>query len=266
MSEIKRSIYQGKNYDYVYALDNYVIEKKQNSGICIIYCSSSGLYYPNTEEEFVNAFIKRNDKFEWKNNRIRNADKSIWIRDITKEFYVRGINHKINSIDKLVAFLKDETRGYKIITVGSSGGGYIATLIGCLLQAQKIYCFSGFFDLNIIDKETWPLVHEYGSQPKYQKWYCLRDIIEKSGTKVFYFYPGKLEGDKKQAEVVEGLPGVYSFRFDSAIHGIPFSDRFHVPVLNRVLNLSDEKLHMLYLFFRGKTITNVRWLFRVLFL
>lgn len=265
MNEIKRSIYQGENYNYVYSLDNYIIDKKRDSGICVIYCSSSGLYYPNTEKEFVNAFIKRADKFEWRNNRIRKADKSIWIRDITKEFYVRGINNRISSIEQLLDFLGEETKGYEVITVGSSGGGYIATLIGCVLHAKRVYCFSGFFDLNIIDKETWPLVYEYGSRPEYQKWYCLRNIIEKSGTKVFYFYPGNLEGDIKQAEVIEDLPGVYPFKFDSDIHGIPFRDRFHIPILNKVINLSEDKLYMLYSCFVGKTITNFDWFFKVLF-
>lgn len=138
-----RSIYQGANYDYAFNLDNYIIERVSGDGVCVIYCSSSGLYYPNTEVEFVKAFIECEDRYEWRNKRIRNVSKSIWIRDITKEFYVRGINKRINDIDKLLSFLEEETQGYDVITVGSSGG-YIAALIGIKLDANMVYCFSGF--------------------------------------------------------------------------------------------------------------------------
>lgn len=261
-----RSIYQGKNYDYVYGLDNYIIESRHKitttnvkSPICVIYCSSSGLYYPNTEEEFVKAFVDRDDKYEWRNNRIRQAEKSIWIRDITKEFYIRGINKRINTIDKLVDFLKEDTKGYDIITVGSSGGGYIATVLGCALNAKRVYCFSGFFNLDIVDAETWPLVAEYGKHEEYHKWYNLRNLIQTSGVKVFYFYPNKLEGDRKQAEIVRGLSNVYTFQYNSDRHGIPFKDRWHIPILHMVLNMSERRLLKLFNMFREKGISSIQW-------
>lgn len=263
---MSRSIYKGKNYEFVYNLDNYMINKddSSNRGVCVIYCSSSGLYYPNTEEEFIEAFIKTKDKYEWKNNQITNANKSIWIRDITKEFYIRGINKRLNSIDKLLSFLQDEVQGYDVITVGSSAGGYIATLIGCYLNAKRVYCFSGFFDLNVIDKETWPLVYEYCAIPEYQKWYNLKDIIENSETKVFYFYPGKLAGDIMQSEVVKGADGVFSFQFESKVHGIPFKDSLHIPLLNKILNMPEDELLKLYMFFQGEKIKKIEWIFHVL--
>ncbi len=268
-----RSIYQGSNYDYVYGLNNYIIEEKEGEKeknnklpLCVIYCSSSGLYYPNTEEQFVNAFVKRNDKFEWRRNRIHKADKEIWIRDITKEFYVRGINKRIDSIDELLVFMEKETRGFDLITVGSSGGGYIATLIGCYLNAKWVYCFSGFFDLNIIDREIWPLVYEYGQQPENRKWYQLRDIIRKSNTKIFYFYPQNLEGDIKQAECVIDLPRVYSFQFKSNMHGVPFKDKFGISVLDRVLNASEDQLLILYFRFQKNYIKKYEWILSVLFI
>ena len=97
--KMARSIYKGECYEQVYKMDNFQIEyddSKKEQNICAVYCSSSGLYFPNTEEEFCKAFIDRDDKFEWKRQRVERAYKHIWIRDITKEFYVRGINSKIN--------------------------------------------------------------------------------------------------------------------------------------------------------------------------
>lgn len=266
-NEVKRSIYQGDNYDLVYSLDNYIIkERKQNQyKSCVIYCSSSGLYYPNTEEEFVKAFIEQNDKYEWKTNRISYSDKSIWIRDITKEFYIKGINNEICTIDKLVDFLRKETSEYDaIITVGSSGGGYIATLIGCLLNAKRVFAFSAFFDLTIIDKAVWPLVAEYAQLQEYKKWYQIYDTIRNSKTLVFYFYPGHLSEDCIQAKVVKDLPNVKEFCFNSYIHGIPFTNRTHLSVLNKLLNLPEDKLLKLYSYFNNKLINNTEWLFRVI--
>ena len=104
--------------------------------------------------------ITKIDKFEWRKHLIRRAYKQIWIRDITKEFYVRGINNQINSIDKMIDFLKKETEGYRSICIGSSAGGYIATLLGAVLNAEYVYCFSGYFNLFILDEATWPLIKE----------------------------------------------------------------------------------------------------------
>lgn len=224
-----RSIYCGEMYDHVYDMDNYIIDISgdKKDGLCVVYCSSSGLYYPNTKDEFKRVFIDHQDRFEWRNHRIRGAAKTIWIRDITKEFYVKGINSRINNIDKLIGFLKEQVNGYELITVGSSGGGYIAALLGCVLNAKKVYCFSGFFNLNIIDQDTWPLIFELGNFDEYNKWYRIDKLIEKSVTEIFYFYPCLLQDDCKQASFVEKLENVRTFCFKSSIHGIPFLHLFY---------------------------------------
>lgn len=225
-----RSIYCGEMYDHVYDMDNYIIDISgdKKDGLCVVYCSSSGLYYPNT-----------------------------------KEFYVKGINSRINNIDKLIGFLKEQVNGYELITVGSSGGGYIAALLGCVLNAKKVYCFSGFFNLNIIDQDTWPLIFELGNFDEYNKWYRIDKLIEKSVTEIFYFYPCLLQDDCKQASFVEKLENVRTFCFKSSIHGIPFRDKFHIPVLNRVLNLPQERLRKLHSHYNKKYISEIGWAFKV---
>lgn len=260
-----RSIYCGEMYDHVYDMDNYIIDISgdKKDGLCVVYCSSSGLYYPNTKDEFKRVFIDHQDRFEWRNHRIRGAAKTIWIRDITKEFYVKGISSRINNIDKLIGFLKEQVNGYELITVGSSGGGYIAALLGCVLNAKKVYCFSGFFNLNIIDQDTWPLIFELGNFDEYNKWYRIDKLIEKSVTEIFYFYPCLLQDDCKQASFVEKLENVRTFCFKSSIHGIPFRDKFHIPVLNRVLNLPQERLRKLHSHYNKKYISEIGWAFKV---
>lgn len=255
-----RSIYQGDNYDKVYKLDNYMIrydEENRNSGICAIYCSSSGLYFPNTEEEFCKAFIERTDNFEWKKHLIQSAYKHIWIRDITKEFYVRGINAEVNSIEKLIEFLKDATDGLRVVLIGSSGGGYIASLLGCVLHAKVVYCFSGFFNLNVLDEETWPLIKTEPYVSAYKnKWYDLSELIRESGVDILYFYPGKLRGDIEQASYVQDIKNVHKYCFRSSVHGVPFSDQ---SALDMLLNSDSEYIMEKLKFFEGKRISCLIW-------
>ena len=125
---VARSIFCGENYNKVYQMDNYRIKynhENADSNICVIYCSSSGIYYPNIEE-FSKAFIKRENKYEWKNYIVKRAYKYIWIR---------GINI-------LIEFIKIETKVMKIIR--SSGGAYIATILSYVLEAQLSTIFQDF--------------------------------------------------------------------------------------------------------------------------
>ena len=65
-------------------------------------------------------------------------DKWRFVRDVYKQWYLKGVNAEIDSIEKLYEFLKAETEGYQIVTVGSSAGGYAAVLFGYLLNATKV--------------------------------------------------------------------------------------------------------------------------------
>lgn len=111
-----------------YRKDNYRIET--NKGVtnkrCIIFFSGNGLYYPNMEHTFRETIVK-NDRYEWE--RVaqaetikQNYEKVIFVRDIYKSFYVKGINYQYPSIDDLLLFLKGLTKGYSIVTCGNSAG------------------------------------------------------------------------------------------------------------------------------------------------
>lgn len=109
---------------------NYLIEDVNvDSDICCIYFSSHGIYYPETENNFIDTIINK-DVFEWYKSRMPNAKRHIFIRDIRKSFYVEGINSELNTIDKLIGFLRVQTNGFKVVTVGSSAGGYMAYICG----------------------------------------------------------------------------------------------------------------------------------------
>ena len=203
MENSKKSIVSGNLFDKVYSGENYLIkDNKQNNveKIAVLYFSSSGIYFPNTEEMFSKAFVE-NDKYEFLDSELKiKADKEIYIRDIAKQFYITGISQMCPDMDSLFQLLKKETEGFKVITVGSSAGGYAATLIGYLLNAELIYCFSGYFDLEIVDTKTWFYVEKYKNNRSRNKYYKLGNYIKTNKTKLVYFYPTRLSDDVKQAE------------------------------------------------------------------
>lgn len=134
----------------IYNTDNYVIKTKHDcqNGVCYIFFSSNNIWFLNTEEAFKYSFVS-NDYYEWRNFERLSVEKMIFIRDIYKSWYVTGINSRIDSVDSLIKFLKRETEGMKIITVGSSARGYMAALMAACLHAEYSICFSGQYDLTL---------------------------------------------------------------------------------------------------------------------
>ena len=223
----RRSITEGGIWDAAYKLNNYQIEydcaRKDKNPVCAIYFSSSGIYYPNTEDELKKRILE-DDYYEWKNHRIKRASKHIFVRDVAKNFYVIGINTKINSIDLLIDFLKEETLGYDIITIGSSGGAYMAALSGILLEAKMAYCFSCFWSLNRINYDVWHLVGKYQDDSSRNKYYNLVPLIKRTKTKLVYVYPANnrdlINNDHIQCQLVNGIEQVVSIPIRTRHHGV----------------------------------------------
>jgi len=234
---------------------NYEIaEINPRGSTCVLYFSSHGLYFPNTLDEFQRIVIEQN-RFEWKRNVLPSARKVIFLRDVTKQWYLEGINARLNSIEKVCAFLKEETAELKIICVGDSAGGYAAALFGSLLEASATFCFSAQFSLRRVleegNLEKNPTVAKYVNEPKINKFYDLSDAIQTSKIPIYYFYPARCPFDIDQALLVKNIENVYSFAFDSKIHGqtcypINFVDLF---------SSSREALLALHKNYQGKVIT-----------
>ena len=142
-SETVKKVYQDQ--------DNYLIEYSEEvpKKYCIIYFSSNDIYYPNTENAFIEQLLGKN-RFEWYKTRINYGHKHIFIRDIQKQWYLGGINSRIDTPEKLIAFLKNETKGYLVIAIGSSAGGFASIIYGQLLNAERIYSFNGQFEIRSI--------------------------------------------------------------------------------------------------------------------
>ena len=220
---------------------NYLIESTTGGGnICAIYFSSNDIYYPNNEEIFRKRIVEKNF-YEWYKIRIEAAGKHIFIRDVYKQWYLKGINSEIDSIEKLYEFLKAETTGYQIITVGSSAGGYAAVLFGCMLNAIRVLAFNPQFEIQSLTKRTDesinPLVHRL-KNTEVVKYFDLFSAINFSAANIFYFCSIKSPWDIQQYNHIESDGSIHRLCFNTSHHGIPFLK----VALSKVLNMPDYQL------------------------
>lgn len=216
-------LWDSKQIWEVYRGDNYkVVDLDNDSAVCLVCFSSNGLYYPNTVEEFEKQVMIR-DAYEWENvccsdRVIRYAHRIVFVRDIFKQWYVSGINETYHSIEGLCKLLEGLTSGYEVVTMGGSSGGYAAVVFGILLNAKKIYSFSGQFTIRDEVKDYF-LLTRYQDEETYSKYYELEELLKRNvKTPIFYFYPAGCRQDQEQFQYIEGCGQVYPFAFRYAQH------------------------------------------------
>ena len=232
MEKEKQLIFQIESPDVlkVFQTDNYDIEyndsDKVEDDLCVIYFSSNEIYYPNTNQAFDYSIIKRN-KYEWQRNRLTQAHKHIFIRDIRKQWYIGGINSRINSPLKLSEFLKKETDGYRVFCVGSSAGGFAAILFGSLLKVDRVYAFNAQLNLNVTLKRsnriTDPILHEKATDNECNIFYDLSKELNQH-TDYYYFQSCHSEIDTEQYNSIspKAQELLNIIRFKTSNHGFPF--------------------------------------------
>lgn len=223
----------------------------RESEYCYVFCSSNDIWYPNTQQAYEENIVKR-DRYEWTNYSPLNTRKRIYIRDIYKSWYVTGVNQNIDSIDKLVDFIAKESNGLKLVCVGSSSGGYLAVLLGCLLHADHVLCFSAQMELNnqwAIEKNG--LLQNYKNDLERSRYYDLRPYIENNNTPIYYVVPIKCEQDRHHYDHVSSCQNIRSFCFKSKHHGVVVS-KCNLPQL---IDSSKEELEHLYSKYAGEMIS-----------
>jgi hypothetical protein len=207
---------------------NYLIEYSDNvptqtQDYCTVYFSSHNIYYPNTKNVFQNRIVE-NNSYEWYNTRVQKSYKHIFVRDIFKQWYIAGINAEINSPEKLLEFLQQETKGYKVITLGSSAGGYAAVLYGSLLNAFQVMAFNPQFEVQtLLEKSSEkinPLLFRLKNDPV-SIYYDIYDFINEE-IDIYYFYSNKSVWDMGQYNHIKDLKRIHKIGFSTAHHGIPF--------------------------------------------
>jgi predicted esterase YcpF (UPF0227 family) len=229
--------------DYYNNNSNYKIVSNNNSNdTTIVYCSSNGIYFPNDYETFNNTIVKRN-RYEWSksDNQFKNANKIIYIRDVYKQWYLKGINKDINSFEKIANLIRKEHTNKKLILVGISAGGYIAIILGLMLNADAVYSFAGQFTLEPILKEAKEknkdkfVIEMYDI---YKRYYNLGSLLEKSKVDIFYFVCKNSTIDIEDIKIASKYDNINKFYFDCDNHGVPF----HTTLLQKILSMKKENL------------------------
>ncbi len=240
--------------------ENILIEENETweSDTVVIYFSCNGIYHPRTDEVFTDTIIK-NNHFEWQNqkNNIRNIRKRVYVRDLYMQWYIRGINGYISSIDELATHLNNIIGNSNVITIGSSAGGYAAALFGVLLHAEYSICFNAQFSLSKILKDFKfakenPFIAESSSE-----YLDIRNIIRNGETPIYYFCSGNSDIDIIQLQLVQNTSNIHVFNFDNERHAIPF----YIFNLSAILNSSSKQLLSFYKKFKHKKIK--RWKFSI---
>ena len=211
--------------------ENYKVVDASDNKRCIICCSSNALW-DYSEESFVNNVVK-GDKYEWenisKNPQLNYYGRRIFIRDIQMHFYVEGINKNCSSIDGIIKLLKPLTDGYEVTVVGSSAGGYLAIIIGCILGAKRVFSFGGQVDLtswgggNGKNKfSDFRFLYDKKDDPKYNKWYKTYDLVKGSNCTVYQVYAKYNESDTKQANLIKDCKNACLIATKDTAHGHSF--------------------------------------------
>lgn len=228
-----------------------IYDESKEGEYCYVFCSSNDIWYPNTHQAYEENIIKR-DRYEWTNFSPSNAKKRIYIRDIYKSWYVTGVNQDIDSIDKLVDFIKKESNGLKLVCIGSSSGGYLAVLLGCLLHADHVLCFSAQMELNnqwAIEKNR--LLQNYKNDPERSRYYDLKPFIENGNTPIYYIVPIKCAQDRHHYDHISSCHNIKSFWFKSKHHGVVVS-KCNLP---KLIESSREELESLHKQYTGNMIS-----------
>ncbi len=243
-----RSIYDSR--------ENYIVvdSKLCSENRCIIFFSGNGLYFPDTIEEFEKTIIEK-DRYEWKTIGLSEEIKKhykriVFVRDVYKTWYEKGISKDIDSIDKLIDLLRNVCAGYSVVTCGNSAGGYIATIIGNELQAEHIWNFGGQWTVETRFKDSF--IHD-NSVSKYY------DIRSYANSNVLYFYGACCERDVEQYNTIK----------DSNAIMMPIKSEYHGDyVFNRclytLLGMDEKQIQKLIELFSKRVTDQRRYAFHIL--
>lgn len=250
----------GKKYLYenFQNIEEEIVNEKNHE--CYIFFSSNGLY-EDSFEKFEKTMLQGN-RYEWKSIAVslkkrKGIGKIIYIRDIYKNHYIKGVNPTLSSIEKTVKYLCECTEGYTVTTVGISSGGYMAVIAGCKLRAKRVFCISGQFDLTKCLSEE-KLRAFQSVNPKYCK---IDDLIAShNNIPVYYFCPINCKHDYEDYILVKNIENVKCFLFPDEVHAATVYP-INYPDL---LCLSNERLNKLEKHYHEKTINKNDFLLRTM--
>lgn len=221
---------------------------------CLIFCSSNGVYFPNTTEIFRQKIIC-NDFYEWSrigSLLIEYVELIIFIRDVRKNFYVTGINEQYNTIDRVIKYFTNILGGYEVRIAGSSAGGYMASILGVALKACLVINIGGQWNLYTSNSavDRYYFLNQYRDNIDYSKWYDLKNIMTDDVPPIFYLYSANNIDDKKAYDYIKDRKGIYEVATNSHEHAKPVSTE----ALCRLLLADVERVKQISLSNRGTVV------------
>lgn len=246
---------QNQLLNHIYSQDNIrIINGMAGNKKCIIICSGNSIYFPDTYHEFRGKIICNNyfDGERMASYLIDYVERIILIRDVRKNFYVTGISETFSSIDSVLAMLKNLTRGYEIVTAGGSAGGYMATIIGSLLNANYVISAGGqwnLYDYESVTERYW-FLKQYKDNVICNQYYDLSKKLKTNSVPIFYMYGGLNNSDINQIGYAKNVESIYPIAFKSDAHAQRVSSE---PYL-RLLCASKDDLVALWDANKGKLV------------
>ncbi len=223
--------------------------------LAVIYFSSVGLF---SEKNYQTRL--ENDYYEFHRNRVERAGRHIYIRDVALAVYTIGINPQINSIPKVLELLKELTAGYRVVTLGVSGGGYMAMLAGTYLHADYAVSFSGVVHYDHVYEYFTALPDWIDWRPGYEEFHNIVDRIKDGGLDIFQFDAGRCQSDIDNAVLMQPVKGTRLINVDYPVH----AGQVDAPAVGQIINMTKPQLLKLFEHFKGRLISKRALNFQVL--
>ena len=105
--------------------------------------------------------------------------------------------------------------------IGSSSGGYLASILGCLLNAEYVIAFSAQFELrNRWAKDVNPFLQKYEVDNERAQYYDLKKLLLQNSTPIYYIVPIRSDQDSYNYEYIKDVPCIHPMIFNSKHHGV----------------------------------------------
>lgn len=162
-------------------------------------------------------------KAEFFNSLSENTDVNIiFVKDFKQAWYQCGLLGLIEDITETTHFLKKiiPQSTERIVTLGTSAGGFAAILFGCLLNAHESVSFGPQTFLNKKEFMTFRSVESRWAEIQDSKFLDLKNIIAESNT-VHNIYAGKYnDADMMHVSNITHLESVFFHEIESDTHNI----------------------------------------------
>lgn len=174
---------------------NIKVQTNNNSSkFCLIAFSSNGA---NIEYKYEFENICKSRRI------IKSFKKIIFVRDLSRHFYIDGINNELNDIFKITNRLIELTKGMTVRTIGYSAGGYMALLSALLMNnVDRVIAPGAVLNLlewhgsyNDYNFSDFDVVKDATLDKK--KYFNLLPFMHSIEAEIFAFYAALSESDKR---------------------------------------------------------------------